>query len=365
MTGSIVSRTRLLVLAVVLLGACRKAQSKGASGGAGGGPYGLPVEVAVVRQDTVRDEVPATGDIEALQAIDLRPEVEGRLVGILVEEGTEVAKGAPLLQVDDLELRAQVTRAEADADLARQALDRTRELMQQNASSTSDLEKAQAQARSTQAQLDLLKLRLNRTTVTAPFAGIVGQRYVSLGDYVNTTTRLVSLQTVNPQRAAVQVPERFAEEIHRGQIVKFNVAALPGRTFAGVVDFVDPVVQLPGRTVLVKARVPNESRELRPGMFIEAHLVTAVRPNAVIVPEDAVVPVQGATFVYLVVDAKAARRAVELGVRTPGFVEVTRGVKPGDQVVVGGLEMLADGMPVMARVVQRGPGAATLGTDRP
>ncbi len=365
MTGSIVSRTRLLVLAVVLLGACRKAQSKGASGGPGGGPFGLPVEVAVVRQDTVRDEVPATGDIEALQAIDLRPEVEGRLVGILVEEGTEVAKGAPLLQVDDLELRAQVTRAEADADLARQALDRTRELMQQNASSTSDLEKAQAQARSTQAQLDLLKLRLNRTTVTAPFAGIVGQRYVSLGDYVNTTTRLVSLQTVNPQRAAVQVPERFAEEIHRGQIVKFNVAALPGRTFAGVVDFVDPVVQLPGRTVLVKARVPNESRELRPGMFIEAHLVTAVRPNAVIVPEDAVVPVQGATFVYLVVDAKAARRAVELGVRTPGFVEVTRGVKPGDQVVVGGLEMLADGMPVMARVVQRGPGAATLGTDRP
>jgi membrane fusion protein (multidrug efflux system) len=296
MTGSIVSRTRLLVLAAVLLGACRKAQSKGASGGAGGGPYGLPVEVAVVRQDTVRDEVPATGEIEALQAIDLRPEVEGRLVGILVEEGTEVAKGAPLLQVDDLELRAQVTRAEADADLARQALDRTRELMQQNASSTSDLEKAQAQARSTQAQLDLLKLRLNRTTVTAPFAGIVGQRYVSLGDYVNTTTRLVSLQTVNPQRAAVQVPERFAEEIHRGQIVKFNVAALPGRTFAGVVDFVDPVVQLPGRTVLV---------------------------------------------------------------------EVTRGVKPGDQVVVGGLEMLADGMPVMARVVQRGPGAATLGTDRP
>jgi len=360
-----VSRTRMLVLAAVLLGACRKAPSKGAAGGPGGGPFGLPVEVAVVRQDTVRDEVPATGDIEALQAIDLRPEVEGRLVGILVEEGTEVAKGAPLLQVDDLELRAQVTRAEADADLARQALDRTRELMQQNASSTSDLEKAQAQARSTQAQLDLLKLRLNRTTVTAPFAGIVGQRYVSLGDYVNTTTRLVSLQTVNPQRAAVQVPERFAEDIHRGQIVKFNVAALPGRTFAGVVDFVDPVVELPGRTVLVKARVPNESRELRPGMFIEAHLVTAVRPNAIIVPEEAVVPVQGATFVYLVVDAKAARHAVELGVRTPGFVEVTRGVKPGDQVVVGGLEMLADGMPVMARVVQRGPSAATLGTDRP
>ena len=365
MTGSTVSRTHILVLAAVLLGACKKAQSGGAAGGAGGGPPGLPVEVAVARTDTVRDEVPATGDIEAVQAIDLRPEVEGRVVGILVAEGSEVAKGAPLLKVDDQELRAQVARAEADADLARQALDRTRQLMQQNASSTSDLEKAEAQARSTEAQLDLLKLRLDRTTVTAPFAGVVGQRYVSLGDYVNTTTKLVSLQTVNPQRAVVQVPERFAEDVHSGQIVQFTVAALPGRTFAGVVDFVDPVVQLPGRTVLVKARVPNESRVLRSGMFVEAKLVIAVRPNAVVVPEEAVVPVQGATFIYAVVDGKAKRRQVDLGVRTPGFVEVTRGVSAGEQVVVGGLAMLADGVPVMARVVQRGPGAASLGTDRP
>lgn len=365
MTGSTVFRTRMLVLAAALLGACKKAQSNGAPGGAAGGPPGLPVEVAVARTDTVREEVPATGDIEAVQAIDLRPEVEGRVVGILVAEGTEVAKGAPVLQVDDQELRAQVARAEADADLARQALDRTRQLMQQNASSTSDLEKAEAQARSTQAQLDLLKLRLDRTTVTAPFAGVVGQRYVSLGDYVNTTTKLVSLQTVNPQRAVVQVPERFAEDVHRGQTVKFTVAALPGRAFAGVVDFVDPVVQLPGRTVLVKAQVPNDSRVLRSGMFIEAQLVTAVRPNAVVVPEEAVVPEQGATFIYAVVDGKAKRRQIELGVRTPGFVEVTSGVSAGDQVVVGGLAMLADGMPVMARVVQRGPTAASLGTDRP
>jgi membrane fusion protein (multidrug efflux system) len=175
------------------------------------------------------------------------------------------------------------------------------------------------------------------------------------------------LQTVNPQRAAVQIPERFAENVHRGQIVEFNVAALPGRTFAGVVDFVDPVVQLPGRTVLVKARVPNESRRLRAGMFVEAHLVTAVRPNAVVVPEEAVVPIQGATFIFVVVDAKAKRRQVDLGVRTPGFVEVTKGVAAGEQVVVGGLAMLADGVPVMARVVQRGgaPGADTARGARP
>src|SRR5205823_12597505 len=115
------------------------------------------------------------------------------------------------------------------------------------------------------------------------------------------------------------------------------------------------VVQLPGRTILVKAQVPNPARLLQPGMFIEARLVTAVRPGAIVVPEEAVVPLQGATFIWAVKDGKVERRPVTLGVRTPGFVEVASGVAAGEQVVVGGLELLQPGMPVMARVVDRKP----------
>lgn len=357
----------IVAVAWLAAGACQKPKPGGpGAGGAGGGaPMGMPVEVAVARADTVRDEIPATGQIEAMQSIDLHPEIEGRITAFLVNEGDEVAQGTPLFKVDDAQLQAQVAQLAAQRDVAQQDLARTKSLIQQSASSAADLERADATARSAQAAYDLERIRLDRTTVTAPFAGVVGQRYVSLGDYVTTATRLVSLQTVNPQRAVVQIPERFAENVHRGQIVEFNVAALPGRTFAGVVDFVDPVVQLPGRTVLVKARVSNESRRLRPGMFVEAHLVTAVRPSAVVVPEESVVPVQGATFIFVVVDAKAKRRQVDLGVRTPGFVEVTRGVAAGEQVVVGGLELLADGVPVMARLVQRGGVPAAPAEGRP
>src|SRR2546426_169441 len=206
---------------------------------------------------------------------------------------------------------------------------------------------------------------VDRTSVRARFAGVVGQRYVSLGDYVTTSTRLASLHTVNPQRATFQVPERFARLLRPGQEVTFRVAALPGRDFTGDVDFVDPVVQLPGRTILVKARVPNGQRLLQPGMFIEARLVTAVRSNAIVIPEDAVVPLQGTTFVWVVNDGKAERRSVALGVRTPGFVEVTSGVEAGAQVVVGGLELLAPGVPVRAKVVDRGARNAPAGADRP
>ncbi len=335
------------------LGGCKKTKAGAPGGFGGGGPMGLPVEVAVARTDTVRDEIGATGQIEAVQSIDLRPEVDGRIVAILVREGQEVAEGTPLFKVDDAQLQAQVAQLAAQRDLAQQALARAKELAHQSASSAADLEQAEATARSAQAQYDLQRIRLDRTTVRAPFGGVAGQRYVSLGDYVTTTTRLASLQTVNPQRASFQVPERFARQLRPGQRVSFRVAAIAGRDFTGEVDFVDPVVQLPGRTILVKARVSNPERLLAPGMFIEAHLVTAVRPAAIVVPEDAVVPLQGSTFMWVVADGKANRRSVTLGVRTPGFVEVTDGLKAGDQVVIGGLELLAPGAPVTPRVVDR------------
>src|SRR5467141_4598163 len=344
----------------IAVGACSKSKAAAGGGGgaAGGAPMGLPVEVLVARMDTVRDEIGATGRIEAVQSIDLRPEVDGRIVEIVIREGQEVEQGTPLFKVDDAQLRAQVAQLEAQRDLAQQALARAKDLAQQNASSTADLEKAEAEMRSAQAQYDLQRIRLERTTVRAPFAGVVGQRYVSLGDYVTNSTKLASLHTVNPQRATFQVPERFARQLRPGQQVSFRVAAIGGRDFTGEVDFVDPVIQLPGRTILVKARVPNPARLLQPGMFIEARLVTAVRPKAIVVPEDAVVPLQGTNAAWVVVDGKADRRKVSLGVRTPGFVEVLDGVKAGEQVVTGGLAMLAPGAPVTPRVVERKPPTA-------
>jgi membrane fusion protein, multidrug efflux system len=315
----------------------------------------MPVEAASARADTVVDAILATGQIEAMQSIELRPDVEGRVVQILVREGSPVGAGTPLFKIDDAELRAQVARVEADRDLARQSLARTRDLLSQKASSQAELERADATMRSTEAQLDGLKVRLARTLVRAPFAGVLGQRFVSLGDYVTSDTRLAALQTVSPQRASFQVPERYAEQLEPGQAVTFRVAALPGREFTGKVDFVDPIVQLPGRTILVKARVPNPRRELQSGMFIEARLATAMRPNAVVIPEDAVLPLQGSNFVWVVAEGKATRRQVELGVRTPGFVEVKSGVESNEQVVVGGQERLAEGAPVQATLVQRRP----------
>ena len=360
-------------LAVLLLlaapAACKKANSA-AGGGPGGGGFAMPVEVAVAIRDTVVDAIAATGQIEAIQSIELRPEVSGRITDILVREGQQVGDGTALFKVDDAELKAQVAQAEAERQLARQALERTKQLIAQNASSTSDLEQSEAKSRGADANYDLLKTRLDRTVVRAPFGGAIGRRLVSIGTYVSPQTPLITLQSVNPQYASFDVPERYAERLHRGQLVSFQVAALPGKNFSGEVVFVDPVVSLPGRTILIKARVPNSEHQLQAGMFIEARLATNIRPNAVVVPEDALLPMQGATFVWVVKDAKATQRQVTVGVRTAGWAEVQSGVEAGDQVVVGGLERLFPNAPVMARVVERHRGAptgqeSTAATNRP
>src|SRR5712692_10409623 len=348
---------RSTVVLVVLLAACNKAKS--ASPGAAGG-FAMPVEVSPAIRDTVVDAIAATGQIEAIQSIELRPEVSGRITDILVREGQEVAEGTPLFKVDDAELKAQVAQADAERQLARQALERTKQLITQNASSTSDLEQSEAKSRGADANYDLLKTRLDRTLVRAPFGGVAGRRLVSIGTYVSPQTPLITLQSVNPQYASFDVPERYADRLRRGQLVSFQVAALPGKNFSGEVVFVDPVVELPGRTILIKARVPNPEGRLQAGMFIEARVATDIRPNAIVVPEDAILPLQGFTYVWVAKDGKADRRQVTVGVRTAGWAEIQGGgIDAGDQVVVGGLERLFPGAPVMAQVVERHRGAPT------
>src|ERR1700752_5354265 len=347
---------RLLMLLAVMLAACNKAKSAAPGGG---GPPPMPVEIAIAQADTVVDAIQATGQIEAVQSTELRPEVQGRITTIFVREGQAVGAGTALFKVDDAELKAQAAQADADRQLARQAYERTKQLIAQNASSASDLEQAEAKSRSADANYELLKTRLDRTVVRAPVGGVAGRRLVSLGTFVNNQTPLISLQSVNPQHAVFNVPERYADRLRLGQLVSFQVAALPGRNFSGEVVFVSPVVELPSRTIVIKAQVPNPERQLQSGMFIEARLATEIRPKAVIVPEDAILPLQGQTFIWAVKEGKADRRPVTLGVRTAGWVEILSGINAGDSVVVGGTMMLYPNATLMPTLVERRAGMQT------
>ena len=229
----------LLLIAALTISRSGTAKAGGAGGPGGGGPPAMPpmpVDVDTARYQSVVDGVRATGRIEAIQAVELRPDEQGRVISLHFYEGQFVGRGAPLVRIDDAMPRAQAQRAAAERDLARQQLERVRLLRQQNAASAADLERAEANARSAAAALAVLQLQIERSIVRAPFAGVVGQRFVNVGDYVTTGTRLLTLQTVDPQRAVIEVPERHAVRLRPGQTVAFTVAADPGRTFNAVVD---------------------------------------------------------------------------------------------------------------------------------
>src|SRR5687767_12794965 len=156
----------------------------GGEGAAGGGPPAMPpmpVDVDTARRQSVVDAVRATGRIEAVQAIELRPDEQGRVTAILFREGQSVRAGTPLVKVDDAMLKAQAERAKADRDLSTQQLERVRRLRAQNAAAPADVERAEAASRSAEASLALLELQIARTTVRAPFDGAIGQRFVSVG----------------------------------------------------------------------------------------------------------------------------------------------------------------------------------------
>jgi membrane fusion protein (multidrug efflux system) len=364
-----------VLITLVGVTAVARARNGGAAAAQAGGGAGdvaampaMPVDAATAQYQTLTDGVRATGRVEAVDAVELRPDEQGRVMALLFREGQHVTRGTPLVKIDDAMLRAQAERAVADRDLATQQLQRVRQLRSQNASSVADLERAEAAARSAAASVAVLALQIERTTVRAPFSGVVGQRFVSVGDYVTPAARLLTLQTVDPQRAVIEVPERHAVRLREGQTVEFTVAAVPGRVFRAQVDFIDPVVQNELRTILVKGRAPNPDRILRPGMFIEARLATATRSNAVVVPEDAVQPLRTANVVWAVAGGKASRRVVQLGARSQGVVEVVSGVRAGEQVVVGGLERMAEGMPIAPRpraVLRDEPAVSPAGRPAP
>lgn len=363
-------RIRLaVIIVIVLLAAFFSARRLGLIGGGGapaaGAGFGgemppMPLDLDTARMETVTDAIRAVGHIEALQAVDLKADAQGRVQELLFTEGQRVAAGEALIRIDASLLAAQAERAEADSVLAQQQLARVRRLREENAASAADLERAQATAQSAAAALSVLRIQVARSTVRAPFAGVVGQRFVSVGDYVTPATSLLTLQTTDPQRAVIEVPERYAADLRRGQTVEFTIAARPDRSFTAVVEFIDPVVQPDTRTITVKARAANPDGALKSGMFIESSLGLAER-QAVVVPEDAIMTLRTGYVAWAVVEGRATRREVELGARSPGRVEVLSGIRAGELVVVGGLERLQEGAPVVPRPRQA-PADSVTGT---
>ncbi len=314
------------------------------------------MEVAKAQRVTIADDAQAVGTLRSRQGVMLRPEVNGRVAQLGFSDGQPVRRGQLLIQLDDTLQQAQLQQAQAQASIARTNLQRSRELLAQQFVSQSAVDQNIAALQVAEAQVALAQAQSSRMRIVSPFDGRAGIRAVNVGDYVKDGADLVNLEDSRSMLVDVRLPERFAARLKVGQPVQLDIDALPGKQLQGRVDALDSQIDSNGRSLLVRARVDNPGGELRAGMFARARVVFATRENAVVVPEEALVPQGGKQWVVKVVDGpdgKPVSRRIEarLGMRLAGQAEVLDGIAEGDRVVTAGHSRLMRDQPVPLRVI--------------
>jgi membrane fusion protein (multidrug efflux system) len=311
-----------------------------------GPPGGIPVEAVPVSVRALADEITAIGSLRSNESVMIRPEIAGRVAALPFAEGQAVKKGAVIVQLDDGVPRAELASAEANAVLARANAARQEELFARGAGSGRARDEAVAQLRTTAAAVDLMRARLEKYRIEAPFDGVVGLRRVSPGDYVRDGADIVNLESLDPLKVDFRVPETLLASVRVGQTLEVRLDSFPDRLFPGQVYAIDPAVDPGGRSVAIRAMLPNPEGQLRPGLFARVSLTLTAWPQAVMVPETAIVTFGGRTLVMKVVDGKAQPQPVSTGIRQGTMVQVTQGLAPGDVVVTAGHMKLQPGTPV-------------------
>jgi membrane fusion protein, multidrug efflux system len=321
-------------------------------------PMGLPVKAEPVKLATMQTDVSAVGTLIAADSVVIRPEIAGRVVGLPFQEGQLVQKGTHLVNLDPSEYRAQLAATTADAKTETQRYERAKELLEKNFISKEALDVAKGNMDRALAKQQQDEVLLSKTTILAPFTGILGLRQISPGAYVKAGDDIVRLENLSFVKLDFRVPEMYLSQIKASQEVSILVDAYPNDTFRGKIYALEPAVDEKTRTVVVRAQIPNLQGKLRPGMFARVNVLLSTRPNAIVIPEQAIWPQGRDAFVYRVVDGKAALTKVELGVRRPGEVEVLKGLTANDVVVTDGQIKLKDGAPVMVLPAPPPPKAA-------
>ncbi|MBB3021636.1 membrane fusion protein (multidrug efflux system) [Microvirga lupini] len=350
-------------------------QQAGAPRGPGGrgGPAGpATVDVDTVKTGRIVEIRESVGTVRAYESITVTAKVAGIIGEIGFDEGQKVKAGDTLVQFDAAERRAAIEQAVAEANRATALrnevaikLERAQALNRTGAGTGAQVEDLTAQMKSlegsiasAQAQRKAAEARLEELTIRAPFAGRVGTRSVSLGAYVAPGTRITSLDDLSKVRLDFAVPENLLGRLKPGQAVNAVSAAYRGRTFRGTVSTIDPRVDQTTRTARLTAEFENPDEALKPGMFLSVALEVSTKDDAVVVPEEAVVSEGLRHIIYPVKDNKVERRVIIIGQRQGGKVEVVEGLKPGETIVVLGVQRVRPGAEVVARPVGSGAPAA-------
>ena len=331
----------------------------------------MTVELTRAKTGSVSDRIMIVGSLIGSATVDVVPKVSGRLQSVAVRMGDPVRKGQLIAKVEDGEIQEQVKQVSASFEVARATVrqreadlkfseinvERSRSLFNRDLLAKQTLDDAEARLSSSVAQLDLaraqfeqakarleeLQINLANTQILSPVDGFVGRRNLDPGAYVGTSAPVASVVDISLVRLIVNLVEKDLRRIATGMAADLEVDAFPGETFNGRIARLAPVLDPATRTAQMEIEVPNVGFRLKPGMYARVRFTVAKHDNAVVVPRNAIVDIDGVRGVFVATATTVAFRPIEAGLQEGETVEVLKGLANGETVVTTGAPSLRDG----------------------
>ncbi len=315
-------------------------------------PRAVGVRAMVVSPAVFEEKVTLTGSIISNEAVEIRPEIGGRVISVNFKEGQRVTKGQLLVKLFDADLQAQMKKVEQQVKLDEDRVRRLKQIRSVDGVSVEDLETAEATLEMHKAEIEMIKAQIAKTAMLAPFNGTIGLRNISVGAVVSTSTVVTMLKDDSQLKLECTVPEKYATAISPGTKISFTVrGGQSTEAYTATVYATDPELDARSRTLRIRAHVAT-AKQLLPGMFADVMLNLGTTKDALLVPtESVVVDVKGAK-VFVANGGRAREVRVETGARTQESVRILSGLTNGDTVLTTGILILKDNMPVKVTVAQ-------------
>jgi membrane fusion protein (multidrug efflux system) len=334
----------VILLAIPKLGLFEKKPSGPDKKAAGGSS--LQVQARVVNPIPFDNTLVITGSVLANESLELKSETSGKITKINFKEGTKVNTGELLVQINDTEIRALIEKQRYMQKLNKDNEYRQRQLFKKDAISQEEYDNALNRLNTTISDIKLLEAQLEKTRVYAPFDGVIGLRYVSNGAYITPATVIATLYNNSPVKIEFAIPSRYSPFISSGKKIRFTIENDTARVFRGEVYAIEPRINEETRTLKLRALADNSKGLLIPGQFVKVDLILDSKPNALMIPTQALIPGQTVQKVFVANSGKAREVIVETGVRTNLNIEILSGLQPGDTVITTGILQLRPGLPI-------------------
>lgn len=302
----------------------------------------LSVQAFVVKPEKMENKLFVTGTMLANEEVELIPEISGKVLNIIFEEGSSVEKGQLLLKINDADLQAQLKKLKAQEDFAKEKESRLKQLMDINGISKEEYETSMNTLQSLQADIEFTLAQIAKTEIHAPFSGLVGLRNVSEGAYVSIGTRIAAIQQLDPLKIDFSIPEKYASLIQKGSVIRFSVEGTIG-IFEGKIIAIEPKIDVETRTIKIRAVCPNHENKILPGAFAKIEILLKGSENSMMIPTQALIPELKGYKVFISKNGIAEEVQVITGLRTEKLVQVLEGLSPGDTVLTSGIMQLKNG----------------------